>query len=302
MIRVATIPLQRTLSGAIQQAQQKLAATQLQLTSGKKANDLAALGTEAGRTLSARTLRSTQEAQSSSAKALGTTLSLYDANITTIDDASATLRQKIMTAIGTGQTQGLQGSIAGAFDQFRAALNAGDGSGPLFAGAQTDATPFKPQTLADTVGATPATAFANDGVRATARLSDGVDVTYGVGANELGAGMLAAFRTLAEAGTIGETPTATQLDALKTAMGQIDAALPAIRTLNAENGRKQAEAESLGTRADDRANLLSELISTNEDADYGQIASDLSQQQTVLRASYSVFTQLSSLSLTQYLK
>ena len=43
-----------------------------------------AVGTEAGRTLSARTLRSTQEAQSSSAKALGTTLSLYDANITTI--------------------------------------------------------------------------------------------------------------------------------------------------------------------------------------------------------------------------
>ncbi|KQU61842.1 hypothetical protein ASG67_01315 [Sphingomonas sp. Leaf339] len=192
-----------------------------------------------------------QNSYSAAARVISTTLSLYDANIITIDESSATLRQKIMTAIGTGQTQGLQESIAGAFDQFRAALNAGDCSGALLAGAQTDAMPFKPQTLADTVG---------------------------------------------------DTPTATQMDALKTAMGQIDAALPGVRAINAENGRKQAETETLGTRADDRANLLSELISTNEDADYGQIASDLSQQQTVLRASYSVFTQLSSLSLTQYLK
>ena len=120
------------------------------------------------------------------------------------------------------------------------------------------------------------------------------------------AGVLEEYRALIQRGELREdaeqAAAAAQLDALKTAMGQIDVALPTVRALNAENGRKQAETESLGTRADERANLLSELISTNEDADYGQIASDLSQQQTVLRASYSVFTQLSSLSLTQYLK
>lgn len=300
MIRVATIPLQRTLSGAIQSAQKKLADTQEQLTTGKKANDLAALGTEAGRTLSARSLRSAQEAQSASAGQLTTTLSLYDANIQSIDDSSTDLRQKIMTAIGTGEGQGLAGAITGAFAQFRAALNASDGSGPLFGGAQTGS-PFTLNTLADTVGATPATAFTNDGVRASARLAEGIDVTYGVGASELGTGMLAAFRTLAEAGPIGDKPTDAQITALKTAMGQIDTALPNVRAINAENGRKQAQTETLGTRADDRANLLSELISDNEDADYGEIAMQLSQSQTILQASYSVFSRLSQLSLTQYL-
>jgi len=302
MIRVATIPLQRTLTTGIQQAQQKLADTQLQLNTGKKANDLAGLGAEAGRTLSARTLRAAQDAQSASAKRLGTTLSLYDANLSSIDTAATDLRQKLMTVIGTGKSSGLQGGIEGAFDQFRAALNATDGSAPLFAGAQTDAPPFKPATLADTVGATPATAFGNDDVRASARIGDGVDLVYGVGAREVGTGLLAAFRTLAEAGTIGESLTGGQLDALKTALGQIDGAMPQVRAVNAENGRKQAQAETLATRADERSDLLTKLISDAEDADYGEIASQLSQQQTVLKASYSVFTQLSELSLTQYLR
>ncbi len=302
MIRVATIPLQRTLSGSIQQAQQRLADTQLQLNSGKKANDLAGLGSDAGRTLSARSLRSAQDAQSAAATRLGTTLSLYDANITSIDESASSLRQKLMTVIGTGQTAGLQGAIEGSFDQFRAALNATDGSGPLFGGAQTDATPFKPATLAATIGATPDTAFGNDEVRASARIGDGVDLTYGIGARELGTGMLAAFRTLAEAGTIGEKLTGGQLDALKTALGQIDTTLPQVRTINAENGRKQAQAETLAIRGEERSNLLTNLISEVEDADYGEIAMQLSQQQTVLKASYSVFTQLSDLSLTQYLR
>ncbi len=302
MIRVATIPLQRTLSAGIQQAQQRLADTQLQLNSGKKANDLAGLGIDAGRTLSARSLRSAQDAQSSAAKRLGTTLSLYDANISSIDDAGSDLRQKIMTVIGTGQTAGLQGAIEGAFDQFRAAMNATDGSGPLFAGAQTDATPFKPQTLAATIGETPATAFGNDDVRASARIGDGVDLTYGVGARELGSGMLSAFQTLAGAGTIGDTLTPGQLDALKTALGQIDGALPQVRAINAENGRKQVQAETLAIRGEERSDLLTNLISDAEDADYGEIAMQLTQQQTVLKASYSVFTQLSDLSLTQYLR
>ncbi|GAA3699335.1 hypothetical protein GCM10022268_06920 [Sphingomonas cynarae] len=302
MIRVATIPLQRTLSAGIQQAQQRLADTQLQLNSGKKANDLAGLGIDAGRTLSARSLRSAQDAQSSSAKRLGTTLSLYDANISNIDESAAGLRQKLMTVIGTGQTAGLQGAIEGAFDQFRAALNATDGSNPLFAGAQTDATPFKPQTLSATIGLTPATAFSNDDVRASARIGDGVDMTYGVGARELGSGILSAFQTLAGAGTIGDTLSPGQIDALKTALGQIDSALPQVRAINAENGRKQTEAETLATRGEERSNLLTSLISDAEDADYGEIAMQLTQQQTVLKASYSVFTQLSDLSLTQYLR
>lgn len=301
-MRIATIPFQQTLANGIQQAQSKLAATQISLNSGKKAKDLAGLGSQAVATLSARSLLSRQDAQAASAKQLGVTLSLYDANITSIDDSSIDLHQQLLTALGTGQAANLQGAIEGAFSQFRSSLNATDGNGALFGGSQSDTAPFKLQTLSDAVGATTATAFANDDVRATARVGDGVDVAYGVTASEIGGNLLSVFRTLAEAGPIATTLTSAQSDAIKTALTQLDAALPQLRTVNAGNGQRQQQVETLQTRAEDRANLLTEYVSSNEDADYGQLATDLATQKTLLQASFSVFSQVSGLSLVNYLK
>lgn len=302
MSRVATIPLQRTLSQAIQRAQQKLALSQAQLVTGKKAPDLASLGTEVVRNLSSRSLVAQQDAHVSVATRLGTTLSLYDTNISSIDTAVAGLRQGILDAIGTGQSAGLQEAANAAFDQFRSALNAREGGLALFAGSQTTTDPLVPVKLADTAGLDPADAFANDDVRATARVGEGIDISYGVTASDVGTSLLAAFRTIAEAGQIGAAPTAAQRLALTTAVGQIDGALSNVRNVNADNGRRQAQVETLATRAVARTDLLNSIISNNEDADLGQIATDLAQQKTLLQASYSVFSQLAGLSLVSFLR
>jgi len=300
MTRVATIPLQHSLSDAIQRSQQKLAATQLQLNTTKKANDFASLGTQAVRNLSAHSLVAREDAHSAVASQVGTTLSLYDTNITGLDTMGSDLSTTILSAIGTGDSPGLQDAIGAAFDQFRSILNASVGGTPLFGGSQTT-DPFTPKTLADAATTSTADAFTNDHVLASARVGDNTDVQYGVAASDLGSDMYSAFQTLAKAGTIGDKPTAAQTDALKTAMDQINTALKSVRAVNAENGRKQAQLETLGTRADQRSTVYKDIISQNEDADLGQVAIDLAQQQTVLQASYSVFSQLSGLSLVNFL-
>lgn len=302
MSRVATIPLQRTMSAAIQHSQQLLANTQLQLATGKKASDYAALGTEAVRNLSTHSLTAQQDAYVKASTRVGTTLALNDTNIGAIDTSASSLKQDLLTAIGTKQGAGLNDAITAAFNQFRASLNASDSGAALFGGAQTDAPPFLPNTLADTIATPASAAFANDGIKASVRLSDNVDVQYGITASDLGTGLYAAFQTLAGAGTIGTTPTAAQLDTLTKAAGQIDSGLTGLRAINAENGRKQAQTETLGTRATDRSLLMQDIISRNEDADLGQVAIDLAQQKTMLQASYSVFSQLSGLSLVSYLR
>lgn len=302
MNRVATIPIQRNLSSAIQRSQQKLADTQLQLATGKKARDYAALGTETVRQISARGLLAKQEAQSNVAKLVTTTLSLYDANMNAVDTAAGELRTSILTAVGTGQSTGLQEAVEQAFHQFRASLNASEGGLPLFAGSRTDAQPFRAATLADTASMTVEEAFTNDSIRPSAHVADGLDIQYGVGADEIGSKMFLAFQKLAQAGPIGEKPTDAQKTALTEAVKLLDDGLLDLRTANAENGRKQAQIETLGVRAEDRAVLLTDLIAQNEDADLAQVATDLAQQQTTLRASFSVFSQLSTLSLTDYLR
>ena len=302
MNRIASIPLQRTMSGAIQKSQQKLAQTQISLATGKKALDYAALGTQTVRNLSAHTLVSREEAHKNVTDRVGVTLSLNDNYLMAMDDSSASLHTEILTAIGTGDTVGLQDAIETAFSQFRTSLNATEGGIPLFGGSQTNGLPFQPETLADTLAMTPAQAFTNDQVKSSARVATNLDVEYGVLASDVGTGLYAAFQTLAAAGPIGIVPTAAQKTALEEAAGQIKEGLKSLRAVNSANGRKQAQLEDLHTRSEERIIRLKDIISQNEDADLGQVATDLATQKTVLEASFSVFSQLSGLSLVQYLR
>ncbi|MFZ5746647.1 MAG: flagellin [Pseudomonadota bacterium] len=302
MTRVANIPLQRTLSSAILRAQEKLSVTQSRLASGKKATDFADLGTETVRNLSAHSLLAKQEAQATVAKRVGTSLSLNEGHLTGIETAVSDLRQSLLTAVGTGEGAGIDEAIEAAFNQYRSSLNASEGGLPLFAGSNTDSAPFTPNQLSDLVGLDADQAFQDDNVRATARVSDGVDVTYGITASAIGRDLFEAFKTLAEGTAIGADLTDDQKATLSKAIEQLDTGLSSLRSVNAENGRKQAQVESLATRGDERALLLKGVIEDNEDADLGQVAIDLAQQKAVLEASYSVFSQLSSLSLVNYLR
>lgn len=302
MSRVATIPLQRVMADAISRAQEKLAVTQQRLHTGKKAADFADLGTETVRNLSAHSLLARQDAQSTVAKRVATTLSLYQGNLEGIEQATTDLRQEILQSVGTGKAAGLQEAIQTAFDQFRTALNAAEGGTPLFGGSQVAQSPFAIDTLAQAAATPAAAAFRDDAVRASARVADGVDVQYGIGASQIGKDLYEAFRTLAQAGSIAETPDATQMAALQQAVSQIDAGLAGLRDVNAQNGRKQNQVETLTTRGEERSLLLKGVIESNEDADLGQVALDLAQQKTVLEASYSVFSQLSGLSLVSFLR
>lgn len=302
MNRVATIPLQNILASGIQRAQHSIATSQEQLATGKKVSSIAALGSDGIRILSAHTLAARQTEYEKVSTQIGTQLSLYDAHIDNIDTVSTTLRSQILTAVGTGNAVGLQDAIESSFGQIGAALNASVDGVSLFGGSQTDGSPFTPTKLADMAGLAPAAAFTNDNVRANARVGDNVNIQYGITASDVGTPLMAAFRTLADASPIGNPPTALQTAALTTAIGQLDQGLTTVHSVNAGNGRNQAQADTMATRASDRVDLLNSIISRSEDADLGQIAIDLAQNKSVLQASYSVFSQLSGLSLGNYLK
>ncbi len=92
------------------------------------------------------------------------------------------------------------------------------------------------------------------------------------------------------------------MDAIKQAVAQLNTGLGDVRAINADNGRKQNQVDTLTARGEARGLVLQGVIQDNEDADLGQVAIDLAQQKTVLEASYSVFAQLSGLNLTAYLR
>lgn len=300
--RVASVPMQRSLFDSIAVSQRKLAEVQQQMATGKKAPDFASLGIETMRNLSARTMLARQEAHAAVGTRIGTTLSLMDSQMAGMEEALGRLRDGLLNAVGTGRADGLQEVVEEAFQRFRNGLNSDEAGQYLFAGSQTSTAPFVPATLAATAGMPTATAFRNDDVTAEARVSDGLDVTYGTTASAIGAELFEAFRTLATAGTIGPVPTAGQVAAMNQAVSQINDGLKTLRAAHSENGRRQAQVEGLATRAAERTLILEKLVARNEDADMAEVASQLVQRQTTLEASYTLFARLSNLSLVNFMR
>lgn len=301
MTRVSTITLQRTMSNAIQRSQENLATSQLQLASGKKTTDFAGLGLDAVRTLSARSMLAQQTSYQSTASRVSTTLSLYQAHLSQIDETVMELRESIITAIGTENSPSLQKMIEGAYSDIQASLNASQGGFPLFAGSQIDSVPLPYKSLDQLQGINIADAFNNDNIKSSGRLSDGLDMEYGITASDVGSKLLVAFRALADAGPYGENLTAAQKTALGDAIGLLDEGIKDVRAIDGSNGRNLARVETMNKRAAERIDLLTEVIGSVEDADLGQVAIDITQRQTILQASYSVFSQLNSMSLAQFL-
>jgi flagellar hook-associated protein 3 FlgL len=300
MARIATIPLQMLQSSAIARAQDRLATAQTQLATGRRSEDYAGLGSDAAISLSGRSVIAAQDAYAAVSQRLQTQLSLVNSNLEAAYDAGTELRNSLIRAVGTGEAPGLQEAIQLAFGQFRAAMNASGEKGYLFAGGGKDA-PFQASRLSDMQGVAADTQFTNGTVQATARVADGVDLEYGIVATDVGLGIAQAFKTLADVGPIDERPTPAQMAALTEAVGQFKTGLQALSEGSSANGRQQAQLEQFETQAEERRTVIEELVGKAEDADLGQVAVTITQQQSVLEASYGVLARLSRLSLLNYL-
>lgn len=302
MARIATLAMQNTLASAMARSQESLAESQLALASGKKATDYAGLGADAVRTLSARSLLSQQESYQANTSRLSTTLALYDANLTDLDDSLTDFRTEIYTAIGAGNYPNLDTLIENAFAELKNTLNATESGVPLFAGSQTSKEPFTPDSLDDLIGLDPADAFANDSVIQSSRVGQGIDLDYGILASDVGTKLVQAFKTLAEGGPYDtDELTAEQIATLETALGELDTGMKDLRAANSTNGQNQNRIDTMSDRAEERTTLLTELVGKVEDADLAQVALDISNRQTVLEASYSVYAKLQDMSLVNYI-
>jgi flagellar hook-associated protein 3 FlgL len=273
----------------------------LQLNTTKQVQTYADLGANVGQVISASSMLAQQQAQGVVAKRVNTTLGFYQTSLGTIDDSVSDLKTKLLKAIGTGDSPDLGSAIEAAFNDLRDSLNANEAGVPIFAGSQTDSQPFKPGKLSDMAGLTPPdAAFGNDDVRTTARLSDNLDTQYGIGASDIGTGLVQAFSTLAGLMPFGDKLTDAQMDGLKTAMGQIDQGLTDLRAVDARNGDMMNKVDDFGNRAAERSKLLTGVVGDAEDADMEKVAFDLSNYNAMLTNSYAVFQKINDMSLLKF--
>lgn len=301
LTRIGTASLQDGLAQAMQRNAARLARTQAELATGRRAVDHAALGADGVRSLSARGLLARGEAQGAGLRAAAGTLAVQDTQLDRLSDHLSELRAAVLAALGGQPASGLDARLDATFATLRTALNATEGGRFLFAGSRADTAPFTANTRADAVAAPDvAGLFANDQVVETRALGDGRSVAIGIPADRLGTALTQAFRDLGLA-TVDGPLDAGRRDELAAFVDGLDAAARALRAEQAGVGRRQGEIARADDALTSRGLVLKGVIGAVEDADLTEVAARLASEKIALEASYAAFSTLRSLSLVNYL-
>ncbi len=302
MTRISSLTMQHQFQAIMVRQQQELSDTAVKVGTLKKVASYAEIGADTGRVLTARSMLTQIEAQTRVTSRVDASLSFYQARLSEIDQATSGLRAMILDAIGTGNAPTIIKEAEATFAQFRAAMNAADDGLPIFAGSRTEELPLKAARLADTAGLDPDLAFDSDDIVQSARVAPGLDMTYGIGAKEFGKKFVAAFRTIAELGTLPARPSQAQMDKLAIAKTQIDEGLAELRGVDARNGRAQNRIADIITRSKDREIVLTSAVSEVEDANAASVEAELVGRKRMLEASFNAYAMLNSITLSDYLR
>ena len=97
--------------------------------------------------------------------------------------------------------------------------------------------------------------------------------------------------------------TSTQLSAgVNTALNNLGNALNSVLTAEAAQGTRLNQLTSLNTTEGVQGNNLKQTLSTLQDLDYNKAVSDLTQQQTILKAAQQSFVSVEGLSMFNYMR
>ncbi len=275
-IRVSSFAQFEASSRALTAGQAGLARAQAQLASGRIADDVGALGYQARASADGHSLLARLEAEGKAAGEVAQRLASVDLALGEAEQLGENLRAKLLSALGTGQSAGLQTLIDHAASRTDNALSRSENGTPLLASDPFDGTPESQTT--------------------GGRFAHGLSRSAAAGVFEN------ALAGIAALGPFGAALTPAQSTALEALTGQLGDGLATLRLARASNGERQAELALRETQSGLQADALAAQISKREDADLAGLAVDIARRQTALEASYAAFARLSGLSLTNYLR
>jgi flagellar hook-associated protein 3 FlgL len=308
--RVATANQTAQFLRQIQQAAGALDKTQTQIASSKNANTYAGFGTQAQvltATISAGQRNSAYQTATTLAQ---TQVNLQDDQLSTLSDIAQKLRTTVNDALGNNDATSLMPQVQGLFDQAVAILNAKDANGDyIYAGGRSDTQPLTATSLSDLMALPDvANAFANGDFKKSVAVADGVSVTYGLTASDIGTQLMQAFKDIAafDAGATGDFAAGGGLSGAQSSFltGAVTSATQVASGINATtaaNGFISKRLTDAGDQQTSMDTLLSGFADKIQGTDMAKAATDLSMNQTQLQAALAVTASLHQISLLNYL-
>jgi flagellar hook-associated protein 3 FlgL len=308
--RVSTAAQTAYMLTQIQNAGAALDKTQAQIASTKNATTYAGFGDKTQVLTATLAANARNGAYSNATTLAATQVDVQDTQLSSLSDLAAKLKKAVSDSVANNDGTTLMSQVQSIFDQATAILNSKDSNGDyIYSGGKTNTAPVTVSSLADLV-ALPATsgAFANGDLKKSVQVADGVTVSYGVTASDVGTGLMQQLKDIAafDAGGTGNFSATTNLTQAQTnyLTGAIATATSVNTDLNAvvsANGYVANRLTDATTQQTSMDTLYKGFASDIQDTNMADAATQLSLNQTQLQAALQVTASLNKLSLLNYL-
>ena len=310
--RVSNLSSNKLVQSTILQTQSRILDSQLQISTLQKSQNYAGLADVASQLVTTEASRRKINQYMTE----GTNVKLrMDTMLNSIDSLKKTL----------GDIQGMTRDIASAgtvpngvdkdsfanvkMSEIADFLNVSVAGRFLFSGSASNTKPVVPGDIttapantstlpAFTTAQEPSFYYKGDDTKVKARLNDGLDIQYGVTAND------PAFEKMVRAVRILRSTPLTDPDIkakMQEASDLCGQALTGLQSMELNIGTKEEQLGKTTTTLKNSKNFMDGIVSDLEMSDTTTAVAQLTQDQTQLEASYNVVVKLSDLSLTKFL-
>ncbi len=308
--RVATNQQTQYFLSQINGASNALNTVQAQIASTKVATTYAGFGDQAQILTATLSANARNSAYTTATQLATTQTDMQDTQLNSLSSLAATLKKAVSDAVSNNDGSTLMDQVQSIFDQATAILNAKDANGDyIYSGGKTDTAPVNVTSLSQLVALPSVSgAFDNGNVKKSVQVSDGVNVTYGVTASDIGTGLLQSLKDIAtfDAGGTGNFSASANLTGpqntfLASAIASASTVATNINSAMAANGYVYNRLQDAGTQQTAMDTQYKGFISNIQDTNMAQAATQLSLDQTALQAALQVTSSLNKLSLLNYL-
>lgn len=310
MTRVSTVGNYSSVLANLMAAQQRQIAAGEVYSTQKNGTDLKDYARNAEMLTAMRSIDTRVEGYIQQNKLIADRLTTQDMAFAQISDSAQATKQALTDALAAGRADTLMLEVEAQMRNIVQALNTRYGGKYLFAGGQIDTQPVTAISMSSlTDPMTPAISdfFKNDDFITSAKIDDATTVKTGFLADDVGANLLDAFKTLQAFqegvdGPFNGELTQNQKTFLESQITAWDTLHSETINVNARNGMLQSRVEGVKTDLDARQTTLKGMMGDIVDADMAQAATQLQQAQLSVQAATQVFLTLKESSLLNVLR
>lgn len=299
MTRVSNVAQHNLIMNSIFDTQKRVYDRQIQISGGKESQTYDGIAADAQRLLTIEVTKSRTDKFIQQNQLLESRLQLMDTALDGMYQTASTLKARLIQRLNdaTGSAGNLAQEAQNMLDAVAGFMNTQSNGRFLFAGTATNTQPVTFPVPDPTVFGVPDTTYYNgDSTRLTARVSETVEVTYGIPGDRQGFQQLIGSLKAAVRGDVQDDDTL-----LSTALDLATQAINALTDYRSEVGSTQALVNTTNARHLDYSVYAEGVVSDIENVDAAAALTALSADETLLEASFITVTRLSQLTLVNFL-